>query len=408
MAELMKAIERLGTETLTTAEIRKLRKSATATGLTKVAIEKLTVPEGKFDAYLWDPTLPSFGVRKVGSSGSMSLVVKFTVGGNQRKQSLGKLIISSTTTRDDVARIIRVARNEAQNALAKARLNGDFRAESRAKAAADAFQAKVNAAERARLADRVGPHIDTYLAERRRDLRPRSWIEVRRHLTMHALALHALPVTDLRRDIIAAEIARIAKESGPVAADRVRASLSAFCAWMIEREIIGANPCTGIKRKANGGGRNRVLSVEELTAVWQATNGGTDYDRIIRLLLLTGQRREEIGGLKWSEVDFARREINLPAARTKNKRAHSVPLSDEALIILQTVPMRHGREHLFGTGSGPFSGWSKCKERLDGRLGAAVAPWTPHDLRRSFASHCADLDFGSVLAIEAALNHLSG
>ena len=70
--------------------------------------------------------------------------------------------------------------------------------------------------------------------------------------------------------------------------------------------------------------------------------------------------------------------------------------------------MRHGRNHLFGTGKGPFSGWSKSKERLDGRLGAQVVPWTLHDLRRSFASHCADLEFGSVLAIEATLNHLSG
>jgi integrase len=376
--------------------------------LTKTAIEKLAVPEGKFDTYLWDPSLPSFGVRKIGSSGSMSFVVKFTIGGKQRKQSLAKLIITGSTTKDDVARVIRTARNEAQNALARARLNDDFRADSRAKAAEDAAQTKLDAAERARLADQVGPRIETYIVERRRDLRPRSWTETHRHLTKHLRPIHALPVTDLRRDIIAAEITRIAKESGAVAADRVRASLSAFCGWMIERQIIEANPCTGIKRKANGGGRDRVLSMEELTAVWAATDSDFDHDRIVRLLMLTGQRREEIGGLEWSEVDFARREIQLPATRTKNNKAHVIPLSDQALEILHAVSMRHGRQHLFGTGKGPFSGWSKSKQRLDDRLAGRVAPWTLHDLRRSFASHCADLDFGSVLAIEAGLNHLSG
>ena len=376
--------------------------------LTKSATEKLTVPDGKFDAYLWDPTLPSFGVRKIGSSGSISLVVKFTVGGKQRKQSLGRLIIAGTTTKEDVARMIRTARNEAQNALATARLNDDFRAESRAKAATDAVQAKLDATERARLADQVGPRVETYLVERRRDLRPRSWIETARHLTKHLQALHSLPVTDLRRDIIAAEITRIAKDSGTVAADRVRASLLAFCGWMIERQIIEANPCTGIKRKANGGGRERVLSMEELAVLWRATGSNSDYDRILRLLMLTGQRREEIGDLEWPEINFERREIQLPAARTKNNRAHVIPLSDQALQILQAVPMRHGRRHLFGTGKGPFSGWSKSKERLDDRLAGRVAAWTPHDLRRSFASHCTDFEFGSVLAIEAALNHLSG
>ena len=378
------------------------------TELTKTAIERLTVPDGKFDAYLWDPSLPSFGVRKVGSSGSTSLVVKFTIGGKQRKQSLGKLIITSTTTKDDVARVIRTARNEAQRALAKARLNNDFKSEIRAKAAEDASQAKLDAAERARLADRVGPRIETYIGERRRDLKPRSLIETQRHLAKHLQSLHDLPVTDLRREVIAAELARIAKDSGAVAADRVRASLSAFCSWLIEREVIEANPCIGIKRKANGGGRDRVLAMEELAVVWRGIGGDTDHDRIVRLLMLTGQRREEIGGLTWEEINFERCQIELPPARTKNKRAHIVPLSNEALTILRTIPMRHGRNHLFGTGKGPFSGWSKSKERLDGRLGAQIAPWTLHDLRRSFASHCADLEFGSVLAIEAALNHLSG
>jgi len=375
--------------------------------LTKAAIEKLTVPEGKFDAYIWDAALPSFGIRKV-HTGALSFVVKFTIGGRQRKQSLGKLIITGSTTKDDVARAIRAARAEAQTALARARLNDDFKAEAREKLAEAASQAKTEAAERARLADKLGPRIETYLKERRKDMRPGSLREVTRHLGKHLQPLHDLPVSDLRRDIIAAEISRIAGASGAVTADRVRASFSAFCGWLIERQIVEHNPCIGIKRKANGGGRERVLAMDELVAIWRTTGSDSDHDKIIRLLLLTGQRREEIGGLRWDEVNFDKRQIELPEGRTKNGRAHIIPLSDQALAILKSVPVRHARKYLFGHGSGPFSGFSKCKERLDARLGKQVAPWVVHDLRRSFVSHCADLDFGSVLAIEAAINHLSG
>ena len=91
--------------------------------LTKTSIEKLTVPKGKFDAYLWDPALPSFGVRKV-HTGSTSFVVKFTIAGRQRKQSLGKLV-SNGATAEEIAKAVRSARNTAQTALAMARLSGD-------------------------------------------------------------------------------------------------------------------------------------------------------------------------------------------------------------------------------------------------------------------------------------------
>ncbi len=94
------------------------------------------------------------------------------------------------------------------------------------------------------------------------------------------------------------------------------------------------------------------LGHDELTAIWRATGSDADHDKIVRLLLLTGQRREEIGGLQWSEVNFDKRQIELPKTRTKNKRAHVIPLSEQALAILQTVPVRQGHKYLFGQARG--------------------------------------------------------
>jgi integrase len=381
--------------------------------LSKDTIAALTVPEGKFDSYIWDETLPSFGVRKLHTA-ALSFVVKFTIRGQQRKQSLGRLIINDDTTKDDVGRAIRIARDEAQTALARARLHHDFKAAEREKAAEDrekaaemAAKAKAEAATQARRTDTIGPRIKTYI-EARTDLRPESLLEVKRHLNSHMAALHGTPVADLRRKLVSDEIDRIAGANGKVTADRVKTSFSTFCAWLIEKEAIDENPCLGIKRKAKGGGRTRVLSIEELTAVWPATaRDGDDYDKIVRLLLLTGQRRQEIGGLVWDEIDFRKRQIELSPERTKNERHHIIPLSDQALAILRSVSAKDDRDYVFGRGKGGFSGWAKAKARLNERLGKAVTPWRLHDLRRSFVSHCSDLDFGTPLAIEAAIDHFS-
>jgi integrase len=166
----------------------------------------------------------------------------------------------------------------------------------------------------------------------------------------------------------------MAQEQGKTAADRAKSALGAFLCWCVERDLISTNPTIGIKRRANGGSRERVLSAEKLVAIWQATDGGTDYHNIIRLLLLTGQRKTEIGGLRWSEIDFAAREINLPAGRVKNKQAHFVPLSDIALDMLRGVVPVYRRDTLFGGAVDGFSGWSKAKALLDEKLGDLVRP----------------------------------
>lgn len=173
--------------------------------------------------------------------------------------------------------------------------------------------------------------------------------------------------------------------------------------------------------------RERVLSDAELVAVWKAC-GDDDYGRIIRLLILTAQRRDEIGSLAWNELDLDGALWSIPGGRTKNGRDHDVPLSPAAIEVLCDVK-KGDRPLVFGTGEGGFSGWSKAKAALDKRI-ADVWPtdtkpfeqWTVHDLRRTVATIMAESPrqegashepkrIGLGIAphiVESLLNHLSG
>ena len=129
-----------------------------------------------------------------------------------------------------------------------------------------------------------------------------------------------------------------------------------------------------------------------------------DYGRIVRLLILTGCRRDEIGSLRWSEIDNESRLIALPGERTKNSRTHDVPLSKAAPEIIDSIPRRMNSDFVFGEGKGGFSGWSKAKAALDIQLG--LKPWRLHDLRRTASTRMADA--GVQIVIEVVINHISG
>ena len=156
------------------------------------------------------------------------------------------------------------------------------------------------------------------------------------------------------------------------------------------------------KQKENGP-RDRVLSDAEAAAVWLAAPDN-DYGRIVRLLLLTGCRRDEIGGLRWSEVDLEARTLTLPPERTKNRQTHVVPLSEPALAIFGSVNRRANRDPIFGLGDGGFSGWSKSKASLDAVV-KLKEEWTLHDLRRTDRTGLGKLGVQPHVA-EAVLNHL--
>ena len=128
-----------------------------------------------------------------------------------------------------------------------------------------------------------------------------------------------------------------------------------------------------------------------------------------RLLMLLGQRREEVAAMRWSELDLDKRRWRLEGERTKNSLPHDIPLPDAAIDLLTARGRRAGRDFVFGEGVGSFQGWSKAKASLDKRLQAAgiTAPWRLHDLRRTLATRMADLGVQPHV-IEAVLNHISG
>jgi integrase len=236
-------------------------------------------------------------------------------------------------------------------------------------------------------------------------LRARTLVETTRYLRQHWRPLHKLPVHQIGRRDIAARLGELVHESGPVAAARARGTLSALFAWAIAEGLADSNPVIGTNQPATRAARERVLSDTELVEVWKAC-GDDDYGRIIRLLILSGARRQEIGGMRWSELDAKRGVWIIPSERSKNGRAHTLPLPAMAWKIIEAVPHRAGVEHLFGRG-GPqgFVGFQKSKRILDRRV--TLPHWTAHDLRRTVATRLGDLGTAPHV-IEAILNHTSG
>jgi integrase len=191
--------------------------------------------------------------------------------------------------------------------------------------------------------------------------------------------------------------------SGPIARNRLRSTLSAFFSWAIQEGLTETNPVQGTGKADEGGSRERVLTTEELRALWRSLDDG-HFSNIVRLLLLTGQRRNEIGRLQWSEIDLPRKLIVLSPDRTKNSRQHEVPLSRQALAIIERRPRRNSSGFLFSE-KGAFGNWSKVKAALDQRVG--ISPWKLHDLRRTCATGMAELGIFPHV-IETTLNHVSG
>lgn len=135
--------------------------------------------------------------------------------------------------------------------------------------------------------------------------------------------------------------------------------------------------------------------------------GEDDYAEVVRLLILTGQRAMEIGGLRWSEIDLERQIISLPAHRTKNGQPHSIPMAGPVRDTLES--RARTRDFVFGTkGVEGFGGWDRSKKRLDAKIGDRITEsWTIHDLRRTLATGLQRL--GVRLEVtEAILNHIGG
>ena len=226
---------------------------------------------------------------------------------------------------------------------------------------------------------------------------------------MHAKRLHALAVEVIDRRTIAVLLGEIAEKSGPFAANRTRASLSGFFSWLIREGIVEANPILATNEAIEGPPRTRVLSDDELAAIWNAL-GDDQYSSIVKLLLLTGCRREEIASLRWSEVDLDRAIATLPGERTKNRREHLVPLSAHALTVLAAQTRRVNpdgapRDLIFGRGEGGWKNWSACKDELNARIHPPISGWNLHDFRRSVSTSLHQQFDTAPFLVELILGH---
>jgi integrase len=296
--------------------------------LTNQFIRSLQVPEGKLEVQEFDDELPGFGVRKFASC-KASLFVKYSVGSQQRRKTLGPWLAGTLPT----------IRKEAAVVLAQARLGKDVVGEAR--------KAQQEAAKAKKLGELVGPYLELREMgnEFWKPMRPKSHVETTRYLQRSWQPLHDKPVNEITRQMVRDRRNEIVSESGAVSANRALAALSGLCGWAIEQEYIsGTNPVSDIK-PLHENGRERVLSEEELVEIWLAA-GDDEFGRIVKLLMLTGQRRTEIGNLEWAEVRLQQAMIDLPSSRTKNKKRHLVPLSEPALALLGISPT--GGKFVFG------------------------------------------------------------
>jgi integrase len=187
-------------------------------------------------------------------------------------------------------------------------------------------------------------------------------------------------------------------------------TLSKLFSWLVAQRRVKANPVAGVAAPETPRARERTLTDREIKALWAATEKlGPPFGSVLRLLLITGQRLNEIAGLRWSELvgpNFE--EIHLPPARTKNHRPHTIALPAMAREIIAAVkPFPGGSAFVFTTmGTSPVSGWSKVKKRLDVLMGDDVPPWRIHDLRRTAVTGMARAGV-DLVHVEKVINHAS-
>jgi integrase len=347
--------------------------------LSQKIVDRLQSPAGKADAIIFDDDVPGLGVRFQGRTPRW--IVQYRVNSRNRRVTLGPV----------KAIELKEARKYAGKILADARDGKDTQAERE--------QTK------ARAGQTLGALLERYIRQyAEREQGPRTLVETLRYLRRDWQPLHAIPLAALTRADIANHAQELAARA-PTAGKRALTHLKGALTWGLKQGAIETNPALAVEVGGREKPRDRVLTPAELALLWQVADPATDYGHILHLLLLTGQRRDEVGGMAWSEIDTDKALWTLPGARTKNGRTHEVPLSRQALAVLASVNRRGGRDLLFGRGAGAFSGWSKSKEHLDKR--APLPAWRLHDIRHSVSTHMHEIGIPPHI-VEAVINHVSG
>ncbi|MBX6743967.1 MAG: site-specific integrase [Acetobacteraceae bacterium] len=285
-------------------------------------------------------------------------------------------------------------------------------------------KAKREAAEREREAAKLTLRVllDQWSRLGLKDRRPSYRAEAVRALS-HAFAKHLdKPAHHLSRDTAVNVLDRLAEAGRSAMAGRTLAYGRACYGWAQKRGKVPLNPFLGLPVPAGIIARDRVLTAQEVGEVWRAAGTlGFPFGPLVRLLLLTAQRREEVGGMRWSELSADLAVWTIPASRAKNGTAHVVHLAPEARTILADLPRFEGCDFVFTTtGKTPASGYSKAVERVRAVIAraraktaqeAGVEPeampgWRLHDLRRSAVTWLAGAGFPPHVC-DKLLNHVT-
>jgi integrase len=371
--------------------------------LTDKEVEDAKCPAGRKDKLCFDDTLPGFGLR-VTSTGARVFMLQYNVGRTKRRAVLGSWGTELTATQArKKAEVLRGQVRDQRDPVAerKAACAAALEAEAQAKIAAAAAAYTVESL----IADWTTHHLSARSASYAKRVPAEMRVALKTWLTT--------PVQKFTRSDAVQALDTAKKDRGPVAANRLRAEARSCWTWAVRRGALPLNPWEATPRPlARETPRERVLTDDELGAVYNAAGKASEpWDVLVRLLILTGQRRGEVAGMRWSELDLGKGVWALPGERTKNRQPHTVPLTAEAVAFLRTVKRRKGSDLVFeGPRKTAFSGFGRLKEMLDAEIAKAGKPipaWTMHDLRRTTATGFQRL--GVRLEVtEAVLNHVSG
>jgi integrase len=376
--------------------------------LTQRAVETLKPPaDGRVE--YWDNHLPGFGLR-VASSGRKTWVAMYRVGGKLVRETVGALALIPNVAE---------ARDRARESMQKARIGKNPVAERR--------QRELGAKAQAEALPDTFRAVATRYLERyaKKNTKPTTWKELQRQLEVDVFPKWAdRRAASITRQDVAALLDGIVDRGSPMQANRTLARLKTLFKWVLDEELIPVDPTARVRKVIRETARDHTLTDGEIRLFWAGCEKlGWPFGPMYKLLLLTAQRRDEVGAMEWPEIDLERRVWTIPREKAKNDRAHEVHLSALAVETLEGLPRTGNRFVLTTNGERPVSGFSKSKERLDKHMlgllqgesaeagkdpaAAAIDDWILHDLRRTAATGMARLNI-SPHVVDKILNHVSG
>ena len=375
-------------------------KKKTTVKLTDKTIKNAKAPVGK-RAMLWDSmfandtSLPgSFGLRVTGN-GVKSWIIMYRI---EDEEEPGTMTQCYKKIGSYPALPLSKARDEAREAL---KLAGQ---------GIDPIKDKESQKQKVAAIKSVSEAVDSFI-KRHVKQKNRSWKSIERSFALHITpVLGEKPLPNVTPGDVHELLDRLMDQGQPYAANRVLAHVRKFFHWCVERQWIAEAPTRHIKSPGNEQARDRILNTEEIISLWSASDViGWPFGPCFKLLILTGQRRNEVARMKWADIDLKKNLWTLPKEATKAKRQHDIPLAQMVVEILKAVP-RNGEYVFSTTGKTPVSGFSKVKPRYDKIMIediGPVDPWRIHDIRRTVASGMAQAGIAPHV-IEKVLNHSTG